>query len=143
MSLDRFSNRFRSLTNRVEKNIPIIQRRLASAVVRNVAQATPADTGRAISNWQVGIGSTPTGVIPAHSPGEKGSSAAQNIQQTISAAEATLAAFREGRDIIIANNLPYIQQLNQGSSVQAPANFVSTAVAAAVSELATIRLVPR
>ena len=74
---------------------------------------TPVDTGRARSNWLTSLGKPRTGTVEV--------GGAPNPRSTI-------AQRKPGQVIFITNNLPYIQRLNEGSSSQAPANFVEMAV---------------
>lgn len=88
-----------------------------------VVRRTPVDTGRARGNWQIGTGSCPDGVIAridkrplGEDPGydEKGNARAFDGKQSV---------------VYIANNLPYIEALEDGhSQAQAPAGMVSVTV---------------
>ncbi len=79
--------------------------------------------GRARGNWQVGIGVERTG----ESGRIDGSGAT-----TLSNGRATLIGYSLGQRVIITNNVPYIGDLNNGSSTQAPVGFVEKAAQAAV-----------
>lgn len=109
-------------------------RRVALAADQGVVMATPVDTGRARSNWIVALGTPPSQVINAYSPGDGGSSASANTQAALDQGEAVIRDYSgEGaQEIHITNNLPYIQGLNDGNSAQAPANFVQKAVIEAI-----------
>lgn len=100
-------------------------RKVALKALRNVVLATPVDTGRARGNWRVGINSDPTGEVETKS--KKGAQAIRLGQAEISSAEGKGLV-----DIVIANNLPYIERLNDGWSEQAPAKFVERAIRRAV-----------
>jgi len=91
----------------------------AMKVYQNLVFATPVDTGRARSNWIASIGR------PAR--GTRGASAAGDV---ILQASATFQPDKIGEFpvLYIANNLDYVVHLNNGSSAQAPANFVELAV---------------
>ena len=134
-SLERFSKRFGFLTRRVEKNIPRLQRKVAIAVDQTVVIATPVDEGRARSNWLVNAGPARDDTIPPYSPGKEGSTAGPNTQLALNQGRAAVVSHRPGQDIHVTNNLPYIGALNNGSSAQAPANFVRKAVNAAVASV--------
>ncbi|QYW02124.1 minor tail protein [Stenotrophomonas phage Sonora] len=96
---------------------------------------TPVDTGRAKSNWIAGLGSAPAGNIEPYAEGESGSTAQSNEAAAMAQAEGVIGRYNGdlGVDIYISNNLPYIEELNKGSSAQAPAEFVETALATALS----------
>lgn len=89
--------------------------------VAQVVEATPVDTTWARANWIATVGEPPSG--PAGSP--DAIAAAQSAQQ------AGIAAVLSSQDpdakLGIANMVPYILQLNAGSSPQAEANFVEHA----------------
>jgi hypothetical protein len=123
----------------LEVNASKIVRKAALVIDQAVVTSTPVDTGRARSNWQVQLNAAPEGTIESYVPGEGGSTGAQNTAAAIEQAKAEVANFKEG-EIHITNNLPYIGRLNQGSSAQAPANFVQTAIQQGVSAVRNSRL---
>ncbi|WP_152615640.1 hypothetical protein [Leisingera sp. ANG-M1] len=94
-------------------------RKIALGMFSQVIMNTPVDSGRARANWQVAIGSVPDGVLTLE---DKSGSA------TISAADASAAGLKAGDVIYLANNLPYIQRLEDGYSGQAPAGMVGLTV---------------
>lgn len=126
--------------NRAERNIPALHRKVAIAVHQAVTIATPVDEGRARSNWLVGIGRARGETIPPYNPGRRGSTAGPNTQQSINAARSAVGTHAPGRDIHVTNNLDYIQFLNQGSSAQAPANYVQTAALQAAAAVGGARI---
>lgn len=79
-----------------------------------VIRATPVDTGRARGGWQTGVGSAPTG---------------DNKRLDKTAAESLAEVERNtppgaGQVTFLANNVPYIMNLEQGTSKQAPEGMV-------------------
>ena len=82
---------------------------------REVVDLTPVDTSRAISNWTGSLGGPVSGIKPAVSPGEYGSTAAASSSSTKSTIWAAIRGRRTGQDIWISNNLPYINDLNVGN----------------------------
>jgi hypothetical protein len=111
------------LTEDVSREI----RRLGFLVDQAIVAATPFDTGRAKSNWLMGIYTPPT---------------RQNYNEFDISGSYSLALAAEVAkeyptdslpDLWIVNNLPYIQRLNEGWSAQAGKKFVETAIAQAVS----------
>lgn len=116
-----FARRMGILGERVESNADRIVRKVALVVDAAVVLQTPVDTGRARVNWQVELGGPAGGTLPA----PQGGNAAQ---VAIDAGKATIAQHKSGQAIHITNNLPYIGRLNDGSSAQAPAGFVETAI---------------
>lgn len=128
--LDSFSKRIRILGKRVEENSDALVRKVAVAIDTTVVLATPVDTGRARSNWQVGIGSAPTGIKESEGgPFASGLIAIELGKAVISRYSSNDA----GKYIHITNNLPYIVPLNNGHSAQAPAGYVEKAVVVGVA----------
>lgn len=128
MDLKRFATRIRQVGAAVEDNAGKLVRKVALSVDATVVSATPVDTGRARSNWQVEIGKPAKGVLPAFVPGEEGSTVGPNTQMALALGAAAIATYKTGETIHLTNNLPYIGALNNGHSAQAPAGFVQTAV---------------
>lgn len=128
------------LASGVEENADRVVRKVALVADQAVVMATPVDTGRARSNWLVGLGTAPQGTVGQHVPGTKGSTGEANAQESISIGRATIGQRRPGQDIHITNNLDYIEDLNRGTSRQAPANFVETAVAQATDAVRRSKL---
>lgn len=119
----------------LERFIDDTIKKIALDVVANLVRApsdggTPIDTSWASANWIPYIGDpqrSTSGARPA-----QGGRASNSDQQ---AALATIAASykHEKGKIVIANNVPYIVRLNEGSSRQAPSGFVQRAIADAVA----------
>lgn len=97
----------------------------------NLRGATPKKTGFAASNWIPSLGAN-NGI-----DGSKRmvSFAAQN------AGLAEIRAYRITRTEAprVSNNVPYIDLLNSGSSLQAPAGFVERAIADAIASVAGVQ----
>jgi hypothetical protein len=102
-----------------EKRMDLLVRKIGLELFSRVILNTPVDSGRARANWQVQIGSVPSGTLEL----EDRSGAA-----TINTATAAAAGLQAGDVIYLVNNLPYIQKLEDGSSKQAPAGMVGLAV---------------
>jgi len=94
--------------------------------IQTVVPATPKKTGLAQGNWRTSIVNIPDGVIARTS----GARAISSGIQSVRAGRNRLSRGRGGT-IWVVNNVPYIGLLNSGSSAQAPAFFVETALAAA------------
>lgn len=104
----------------VPERIGKVHRALALEAVASIVRMTPVDTGRARANWSV-----------SHDTPSQGSSDAtdQSGGATIAAAAAQVANIQPYEITWIANNLPYIEQLEKGSSKQAPAGMVAVTAA--------------
>jgi hypothetical protein len=101
---------------------------VVGTIVGDLALNTPVDTSQAISNWRVGIGSPPSAKVPPHFPGKHGSTYALSSPETVKRALEALQSRKPGQTVYIANNLPYIRKLNEGSSTQQPKGFVERAI---------------
>lgn len=140
-SLNDFSRHITLLGDRVGKNCDKLVRKIALAADQAVVSGTPVDTGRARSNWIVQKGSPRDGVIDPYVEGESGSTGAANVQAALNQGEKVIRSYKYGDEIHITNNLPYIQELNDGSSAQASENFVEEAVLTAIQAVRNSRIV--
>lgn len=125
--LKTFSRRIKTRANKINKNSDTLVRKVLLAVDQAVVLATPVDTGRARANWQPTLDAPASGTLP------EPKSAGAGMRQALDAAGAVAANYKKGQVVHITNNLQYIEYLNQGSSSQAPANYVGTAILIAVS----------
>lgn len=124
----------------IAESIPLIGARKARVAaigaLEVLIEQTPVDTGEAVSNWQVGIGSPPVGTIPAYVPGNAQSTADVNRAIAIRVGEGRIKRYIGiGGPIHITNNVAHIERLNDGSSPQNSGGFVEEAVL--VAELAS------
>ena len=85
-----------------------------------VIRKTPVDTGRARANWFAAANSKPQGTTQSTDP--SGGS-------TINEASSKAGGLKSGDTFYLINNLPYIEQLEDGYSQQAPAGMVKISVA--------------
>lgn len=108
-----------------EREIPAAvaeaSRGLALAVLEGVVARTPVRSGRARANWQVGLDRPPEGALDA---------ADKDGRATVARGRETIARARPFETIRIANNLPYVAVLEQGTSRQAPRGMVAATLAA-------------
>jgi hypothetical protein len=116
-----FERRLGRLATKVAKNADTVVRKVAMAIDSAVVMATPVDTGRARANWIAALNAASE---TSTDETDKGGGSA------IAQAAGVVAGYNRDKDteVHITNNLPYIGRLNDGSSFQAPANFVSIAV---------------
>ena len=142
-SLNQFSRRMRELGRRVEENGPTIARRTALIIDQVVVVATPVDEGIARSNWQASLGTPVLSEINAYVPGNEGSTGNVNAQAAINQARGVINTFRGEGEIYISNPLAYIGRLNEGSSAQAPANFVEQSISLGVQSVRRERVLDR
>lgn len=130
------SRRVRIVVNSLSDFLDQIIKKITLDIVANLVRAaaeggTPVDTGWARANWVPSIGKPASGTA-----GTRASAEAGNInlgsQQGGVAAVATSYKTSKGA-VHITNNVPYINNLNDGSSKQAPKGFVQAAIFKAVA----------
>lgn len=124
--------RIEARVDALTKNLSVLTRNTTRAIINRLAIATPVDTGEAVSNWQVSLAGPQTAHLPPYVPGEKGSTRIDNQRAMLRAARAIIPGFfvAKGQILYIGNGAPHIEKLNQGSSSQAPAGFVESAIQA-------------
>lgn len=128
---DLFAKRIRKRAQEVETGARRKQRRAALAINQTVILETPVLTGHARANWQVGLG-----VAQKSELDEEDKSGGPTIGRN----RAEINRSRQGKAIFISNNVPYINELNAGSSAKAPAMFVQIAVQEALSAVARTKV---
>lgn len=118
-----FSKSIRRRGRQFENSATALVRAVAKRGLRALVYNTKADTGKARSNWRVGIGAPTSAVIKPYSPYPKGSKAdGQGIGETANA-QAAIAAGRARINsvrgvsgvglktgIFISNNVDYIDK---------------------------------
>jgi len=127
----RFIKNIQRRALQVETGASIVKRRAALAINQTVILVTPVKSGHARANWQIGLGVAETKEIDEEDISGQATIARNN-------AEINRSLPREA--IFISNNVPYIQELNRGSSSQAPAQFVQIAVQEAISAVARTKV---
>lgn len=139
-TLAQFANRMKLRASSVGVNANTLVKKVAHAVGTTVIPATPIDTSRARMNWQSSVDAPKSGVLAAYPtyPSNTG----EGAQVALSSLSAAIGAYSGQRGgIYIVNNLHYIMDLNNGSSAQAPANFVALAVMSGARAVATVKLI--
>ena len=94
-------------------------RALGINLLNGLVMLTPVDTGRAKGNWFVGIDRSNRSI-----------DSFRKARQAITDGVATINDVVNGkyRTIVLSNNLPYIEKLNDGHSDQAPTKFVEAEI---------------
>lgn len=105
---------------------------MALRIHGKLVEGTPVDTGWARSNWLLSVGTPKKETVGE--PGKLNTAAAELGQSEV--ADWGIAS----GPIYITNNVPYIRRLNEGSSTQAPAGFVESAVQTEVQKANRRRL---
>lgn len=148
-TLAQFSRNIRSLGSRIENSGTRLVKATSIRALRSLVDNTPVDKGVARSNWRVGIGAPTRVVIGAYAPGRKlGIGERTNASAAISAGRARINSIKStsrGLEtaIYISNAVPYIGDLNNGSSKQVGAGFVERALLEASLEIAGFRIFTR
>lgn len=102
-----------------------VVKKVAFQLFRRIIQKTPVDTGRARASWNIAIGAPDAAVKPEGDYKASPGALAAKANSVLSGYGA------DGRlpVVWISNNLPYIGELENGSSQQAPAGMVALSVA--------------
>ena len=101
---------------------------VAKYATQRLIYETPVDTSQALSNWQVGLSVGSTLQLPAYFIGDSGSTQNISAVTALGAAHQQIARKKYGMNLVIYNNLKYINKLNAGASQQAAANYVNKIV---------------
>lgn len=122
----KFEQALKRFAKKVELDGATVTKRVAFDLFTRVIQKTPVDTGRARASWTIAIGAPDLRIVPE---GQYDASLATAIAK----ANAVLGSYgTTGRPILlpvyIANNLPYIQELEKGSSQQAPQGMLAVSL---------------
>lgn len=127
-SLKDLSRRLNTLSKDIPKQVNQLKIEVALELQKELTQRTPVDTTKAVSNWKVTrIAPFPNDIDP-YSPGFLGYTASASIAAARADAEKNLRGTKSGETIFVVNNAPYIKDLNNGTSKQAPAGFVQASV---------------
>lgn len=135
-----FSNVMKQRRANLPKEVHEVVKDTTKAYLMAAADITPVDTSAAVSNWRIGIDNAPTGWIGPHVPGKFRSTALESFNATIAAGFTIIDSSTPGNELHIANNIPYIGDLNDGTSTQAPGGMTATAelVARRVPQMAKV-----
>ena len=130
----------RNVINALERAVEQVMVRLSVNTTAELIERTPTDTGWARANWVPAIGTAFEGNAEDLSEEARRAAVPGQAAQQQSSTAALLGYRLEEGTVFIANNVPYIVFLNEGSSQQAPAGFVQDAIAAGIMSLAGINL---
>ena len=121
----------RELYKRLERDVKIIVLDITAGLI----EETPVDTGWARANWIPNIGSPFQGPVGSHDDFD-------TTQQEQGQAQVATKYKLEDGPVFITNHVPYVPDLNEGSSPQAPAGFIDEIIDRVV-EAANARRVSR
>lgn len=126
-SLRRLKHLLNSQLKAAEENIDARIKSACLVGIRYLAEQTPVDTSKTLSNWRVVLDQSNEDIIPAHKQGQAGSTRWQSINITVANAKKILKSRKKGQRIFIVNNMPNLLRLNNGWSQQHPGGFVQAA----------------
>lgn len=121
-------DQIRTVIEQLDRFTAMLITRLTLSITSELVIATPVDTGWARANWIPQIGA------PLDSPvGQRDASGVSSAgaRQSIGLASILTYTLNSG-PIFISNNVPYITDLNEGTSRQAPAGFVQDSIRAGI-----------
>lgn len=95
-------------------------RKIALDMFSRVIEKSPVDTGCFKSNWQVSIGSIPSGTITP----ERDKKGYYDFEPAVTAVMAKTLETKAGDVVYLINNISYSRRLEYGWSKQAPAGMV-------------------
>ncbi len=117
-----------NLTKGIERTIRAITDEISTRLVND--PGTPVDTGFARANWRPSLNAPISSALTSNDP---------SGDATVARIQVVARRYRVGDTLFIRNNAPYIIALDEGSSPQAEAGFVRTAIDegfdAAISDL--------
>jgi hypothetical protein len=117
---------------------------IVEAGIETIADQTPVDTTRAVSNWLVTVGGPANGEVPPHVPGSvKGTGASAARAITKARARNAMAAYRGGKTAFITNNVPYIGVLEYGDAKHRPNGMVSKGLQAMGVRASSIKIITK
>ena len=125
-----FADQVKKWEKKTADKLDLATRQIALQIFSRIIIKSPVNTGRFRGNWQVAIGSAPTGTDDAAEfpAGDAVDVKGPIYYAKLSGGEATLFGAKAGDTIYFANNLPYARRLEEGYSQQAPAGMVALTI---------------
>lgn len=102
-------------------DMKLVIQKISMEAFKRIIYRTPVDTGRARANWGCTIGKPRTGVQVESTDKSGGTTTAAMV--------ATVQGFSGDGSTFMVNNLPYIHELEKGSSTQSPQGMVGVTAA--------------
>jgi hypothetical protein len=110
---------------------------LALSIDAEIVVGTPVKTGTAMGSWMAGLGSPVAIVVEGLGTPDRTINASEASARAIKQAGNTIRRFRLGsfrNSIWLSNAVSYIEDLNAGTSRQAPAGFVDLSIQRVLSQ---------
>ncbi len=116
----KFAQEIKKWSDEALSNINQAKRAACLELARSVILDTPVKTGKARANWQASLNQAADGVL--EQTDISGEAAMARVEQV-------LANMKLGDSFVLSNNLPYVAELEDGSSNQAPNGMLKRNVA--------------
>jgi len=112
-TLNGLANRIQRLrTEKIPKEVERLKRGVVEVMLVSLVDNTIVDTSKALSNWQVNVGSALTNELDAYVPGARGSTQGVSGSIVVNIGIAKVKGPIFNLPIYISNNAPYIETLN-------------------------------
>lgn len=131
-------DQIRVVARQLQKFVARVVAKITLDIVANLERpgssgGTPVDTGWARANWVPSIGSPgPSVPTPPTRKGRRRGAGSRAARQAAASTRLFGYKVRQG-PVFISNGVPYIVNLNAGSSKQAPRNFVQANIRKALT----------
>lgn len=126
-----FKANIKEFSKKIGVKIGVATEKISFDVHGKIIKRTPVDTGRARASFDVAIGSPPTEPPPPPAEGHK-----KGDPPAFSSPEFDPDGDIDGtKPVFIVSNVPYIENLENGSSKQSPAGMVRVSVAETAAEI--------
>ena len=142
-TVDEFEQQLFKIGIDLKEGATNVARKVTFQAFAAISRANPVQTGRSRSNWNVAEGfvdgseKDPNLFEPLRKSGGVNDAA---IIANFASVTASINSFQFNDTVYLSNNTPYIEELNKGTSGQAPAFFVQIAATAAVSSVEGARV---
>lgn len=111
----KFSFNPRAVAKDLDNVVILVQQSVGMQLLRGIVNMHPVLTGRARGNWQVTFGAAASGELDPWP---------SSAQEVIDRGQAVVDSITTLGAVYLTNNVPYISELEKGSSTQAPQGMV-------------------
>jgi len=118
-----FASALLALADYAEASVETVIRKACIDLYKMIVERTPIDTGRAKASWSLGID---------HGEDKADDEDGYSFNEISSIIQDNVSEFKFGihdDQVVIYNNMEYIEQLENGTSQQAPSGMVSISLA--------------
>lgn len=122
-----FSKALMALADHVDGTFERVVRKACIDLYRAIVEKTPVDTGRAKASW--GLSTSHAEDVKEGWPGLSESEILSKVSEVMGENVSDFKFDIHDDEVIIYNNLDYIEYLEDGTSQQAPNGMVSTSLA--------------